>query len=514
MDKEEEIQQQPDEEKLQAQPEEEKELVQRQPSSEEEELQMQPMGRRKNCSVKMDQRRALRRLVRHLRVHFRELSLPASHCLDSVRNYMEPRFGADFSNVRIHTGSEAAKLSQDINAQAFTHGRDIYFNNEKYNPDSSSGKHLIAHELTHTIQQGAVVQTKQKSSGKSATSSSEKVQRSWFGDAWNAVSGAASSAAEWAGDSLKAGKDWLRGKIKGLISDVPGYKLFTVVLGEDPIIGKYVEPSGRNFIEAGLDIIPNGKAYRDKLKEEGALSEAATWLDTQMKTLEEVSIEQVAEDFNNFWAGLSLTDVRHPQKVLKDLLRIFSRPMNKVISFAGSVASKFLEIVKEYLLSKVVAFIKKKQSPTFYPLLTVILGKDPITGKEVDRSGKNILTGFVKLHPKGDKQLKKMKETGSFGRAVRWVNKSIARIEKIASGLGEAFKTIWDEVTDINSLLNPVSTFKRIYTKFKTPLVQLGDFMWTVGEKILSFVKEALLRSSLYFCPEYTRLSIDYCNLG
>ena len=69
---------------------------------------------------------------------------------DKTRAFMEPRFGADFSGVRVH---EAPKETGAIGAQAFTHGQDIYFNAGKYNPGSSSGKELLAHELTHTIQQ-------------------------------------------------------------------------------------------------------------------------------------------------------------------------------------------------------------------------------------------------------------------------------------------------------------------------------------------------------------------------
>ena len=57
--------------------------------------------------------------------------------------------------MRIHTGREAAGLSSQIQAKAFTHGNDIYFNSGEYNPNSSTGKSLLAHELTHTIQQGA-----------------------------------------------------------------------------------------------------------------------------------------------------------------------------------------------------------------------------------------------------------------------------------------------------------------------------------------------------------------------
>src|SRR5215217_2119430 len=74
---------------------------------------------------------------------------------DTTRTFMESRFNADFGGVRIHTDSTAQTLSRSINAQAFTHGNDIYFNSNKYAPGTVSGGHLLAHELTHTIQQGA-----------------------------------------------------------------------------------------------------------------------------------------------------------------------------------------------------------------------------------------------------------------------------------------------------------------------------------------------------------------------
>ncbi len=70
-----------------------------------------------------------------------------------TRRRMENAFGNDFSGVRIHKGSEAKKMSKTLKAQAFTNGRDIYFNEGKYSPGTKEGKHLLAHELTHTIQQ-------------------------------------------------------------------------------------------------------------------------------------------------------------------------------------------------------------------------------------------------------------------------------------------------------------------------------------------------------------------------
>jgi hypothetical protein len=74
----------------------------------------------------------------------------------STQRFMESRFQVDFSGVQVHTGTEAIQLSQQLKAQAFTVGNDIYFNSGKFAPESSEGKHLLAHELTHTIQQSGV----------------------------------------------------------------------------------------------------------------------------------------------------------------------------------------------------------------------------------------------------------------------------------------------------------------------------------------------------------------------
>jgi len=76
---------------------------------------------------------------------------------DSVLASLEPHLGHDFSEVQIHTDAKADSLSQKLNAEAFTTGRDIFFREGAYQPDSASGKGLIAHELTHVVQQEAPV---------------------------------------------------------------------------------------------------------------------------------------------------------------------------------------------------------------------------------------------------------------------------------------------------------------------------------------------------------------------
>jgi hypothetical protein len=72
---------------------------------------------------------------------------------EKERNLMEDAMGADFSSVRVHNDPESHELSKQINAQAFTRGNDVFFNAGKYNPSTTEGQRLLAHELAHVIQQ-------------------------------------------------------------------------------------------------------------------------------------------------------------------------------------------------------------------------------------------------------------------------------------------------------------------------------------------------------------------------
>jgi len=71
----------------------------------------------------------------------------------SLRNFFEPRFGHDFSRVRVHTDAKAAESVRAVNARAFTIGRDVVFGVGQYAPETSDGNRLLAHELVHTMQQ-------------------------------------------------------------------------------------------------------------------------------------------------------------------------------------------------------------------------------------------------------------------------------------------------------------------------------------------------------------------------
>lgn len=70
-----------------------------------------------------------------------------------TRTFMEDRLGHDFSDVRVHADGQAAESARSVNAQAYTVGSDIVFQSGKYAPESDSGRRMLAHELTHVVQQ-------------------------------------------------------------------------------------------------------------------------------------------------------------------------------------------------------------------------------------------------------------------------------------------------------------------------------------------------------------------------
>lgn len=91
-----------------------------------------------------------------------------------TRNFMESRFGYDFGNVLIHNNALAYQSSKDINALSYTHGNHVVFAEGQYQPNTNRGKQLLAHELTHVIQQGDVIRPYRTSPSKDKTKDKKK----------------------------------------------------------------------------------------------------------------------------------------------------------------------------------------------------------------------------------------------------------------------------------------------------------------------------------------------------
>ncbi len=96
-----------------------------------------------------------KRITRSLQNQIQSMKGGGKTLSQSTRSFFEPRFGRGFGNVRVHTGTKAAEAAKAINAKAFTTGKDVVFGAGQYSPGTSSGKNLLAHELSHVAQRTA-----------------------------------------------------------------------------------------------------------------------------------------------------------------------------------------------------------------------------------------------------------------------------------------------------------------------------------------------------------------------
>lgn|GEM_PF-2124632 len=290
---------------------------------------------------------------------------------------------------------------------------------------------------------------------------------------------------------IDVAKGWLLGKVRQLLSYIPGYRALGVILGYDPVTSYRIERNGRNFIEAALDILPGGSMLQRKLEELGALDRAAAWIDTQLANIEAI-VANVRNEFFGAWEALGVRNILDgPTAILRNFGSIIERAINNIVRFAVTAAEELLSMVKEYLVNQLVTFIRE-QTPA-YPLLRVVLGKDPVTEEDVPRNGTNILNAMLELSEAGREQRRQMQDTGTFERVAAWIDTGIGIFSGAYEQILNAFHNIWNHVS-IDSLMDPVGTFRMIYNEFAAPVGRVLQYMADTAIMILTFIKEVLMR--------------------
>jgi len=253
-----------------------------------------------------------------------------------TRRYMESRIGFDFSKVRVHTDTRAAASARSLGAHAYTVGSSVVFGAGRYAPESTAGRKLLAHELTHVVQQSPTIARKPAG----ISPAPRHVQRKWS-----------------AGDF--PGATWLIEKLKGF----KGYPLFCTVIGQDLFTGEQVERNATTLTQGVLGLFDGGPTLFEKLKKAGdALETAYKWL------LGELTKRKLTEEgFNEILdKAKAAVDKWHPFDSADRVLDILREPLNNLKDLASVVASKVLDFIFEAGMAafgetgrKVYAFFKK-----------------------------------------------------------------------------------------------------------------------------------------------------------
>lgn len=390
-----------------------------------------------------------------------------------LRRFMEPRFGADFSRVRLHTDANAQQLSQRLNARAFTTGRDVFFNAGQYAPDTPAGRELIAHELAHTIQQGE---------------SPRAVQRSALSPEASGPTPAEQLSPSRGGVVQRLGLSDILDGLADLAANVPGYTLLTLIIGRNPINMRVVERNVVNILRAFIGLIPGGELLFQVLQRQGIVSRIADWVGAQTAALG-LNFQAIRDAFTRFTDSLSWTDIFSPGDVWRRARATFTPLIDRVTGFVGQLISQAITWLKETFMAPLSDFCR--QIPG-YGLVTVLLGRDPFTGAAVPRTAFNVVRAFAEFFPGGTDKVDQLVQSGALERAATWLRTETASRNLTWDRVAGTFSAAWASL-QLSDVMHPIDTVARIVGQFRPLMGDLIGFAGAALMKLLELIYEAAM---------------------
>lgn len=402
-----------------------------------------------------------------------------------VRAAVEPRLGASLAGVRVHTDADAAARAAAIGARAFTIGADIYFGAGQYQPDTPAGRELIAHELVHTVQQGAAVQR----------SAIDPVSEQVRPHVQRGAIDWARDAGQWLGDKASAGieavKDEAREFFAARAASLPGYRLFRLATGRDPITGEAVAASGAEVLRAIVGIVPLGEAVVKALDNHDIFDRGAAFIARQAGALSDLATGIIG-DVKAFIGRLGVNDALRLGELWNEASALVSNSINSVINFLGNLVSDFAALVKDAIVKPLGAWAAA--NVPHWDLLTGVLGLNPVSD-EGTSPGEQLIGAFMALIGQQD-VWDNIRKCGAVARAWAWFQGALGGARALVTSIPGRVKGIFTGLT-ISDLLTIPAVFGRITGTFAS---FVADFTrWGLGtvlsllEIILSVVAPAAL---------------------
>jgi Domain of unknown function (DUF4157)/DNA/RNA non-specific endonuclease len=382
----------------------------------------------------------------------------------ALRRYMEPRFGADFGGVRIYTDDRAALLNRQLNARAFATGGAIAFGQGQFQPDTPAGRELIAHELTHTIQQGAAIQR----------------------SALPLIHQAAANGLQRESDSSLSfdPRDYFAKQAK----NIPGFRMLTLVIGVNPVNGSKVKVTTAEMLRAFVELMPGGGLITQALDRYEIFDKAGSWIDGQVAALG-LSVSIFKKEIDRL---VDLVDWVHPidsaERLWEEAKRFLNDSYERIKALAKRIADAVLTFIRDAVLNPLSALARKSQG---WDLLCAVLGKNPITGAKVPPTAENLVGGFMTLIQQQE-VWQRIQENKAIDKVFAWfqgawstVKGFVAQIPELA--LAAIRKLVIEDLLDIPGAIKKVAG---VFGSFINDFVQWGGkAVWTLLEIVVKVVK-------------------------
>jgi len=379
---------------------------------------------------------------------------------EEVRGFMEPRFNADFGAVRIHTDEAAARLSRRLSARAFTYGKHIFFGRGQYRPHEPEGAELMAHELTHTIQQRAVVQRQEQAVVAERTA--PQVQR--------------------------LGLDDILDGLAELAANVPGYTLLTLIIGRNPINMRVVERNVNNLLRAFIGLIPGGEILYQVLQRYGVVQRIGTWVSEQTAAMG-LSFQGIRDAFTRFTDSLGWRDIFSPGDVWRRAQDIFTPTITRIRNFVGGLITQAIAWLKQTFMQPLSDFCREIPG---YGLIKVMIGRDPFTSEPAPRTPLNVVRGVAEFIPDGTQKVDQLVQSRALERAYQWFMAETQARNLTWDRISGTFAAAWESL-QLDDVLHPIDTLQRMVRMFRPLMSDLVGFAGAALMKLAELIFEAAM---------------------
>ncbi len=391
-----------------------------------------------------------------------------------MRNRLETSFGADLSAVRVHGETGAASAADRLGAGAFAFGPNIVLGSRARADDVG----LMAHEAAHTIQQGGALALQRFSAGSGDSHESEAHRASEAvvrGERFSVTGRTAGSRVQGL-FGISSPLDFLADKA----NLIPGFRMFTIILGMNPINMSRVERNAANILRALIEFLPGGGLIVQALDGYGIFEKVGSWVEQQIQTLG-MAGSAIKAAVTDFIGSLGLSDLGNLGGVWERAKRIFTEPIDRIISFAKGLVTGIITFIKDAIL---MPLAKLAEGTRGWDLLTAVLGRNPITGEAVPRTAETLIPGFMKLI--GQEEIwENMKKANAIARAWAWfqgaMNALMGFVSQIPTLAVNAFKSL--ELTDIVLLPRAFAKVAAVFGNF------IGNFNTWAGTAVWNLLE-------------------------
>jgi hypothetical protein len=400
----------------------------------------------------------------------------------TVRKELERSFKTDLSAVRVHHDGNAHQVAVTLSARAVTHGTHVFIGPGERADDLP----LIAHEVAHVVQQrggGAEAQTWSEGGGDQFEHEAHR---------------AAAAVARGEPFTVRERTDRPRvqrfgisnilDKLASLANNIPGFRMFTIVLGVNPVNMSSVPRTAANILRAAVEIIPGGGLITAALEGYGIFDKIGTWVEQQINSLGMVG-SAIRDALMSFLHSISLTDLVpwNLGKLADRALDTLAAPARQVKNFVVNLATDILNFIKDALLVPVAALA---QGTRGYDLLKAIIGKDPVTGDPVPRSAETLIPGFLKLIGE-EETWQNMQKSNAIPRAWAWFQGAVDSVLGFVKEFPALVVSTIKSLT-LSDVFPPTGVFAKVGKAFGDFIGRfiswIGTALWNLLEIIFQVV--------------------------